>query len=91
MDRLNGCAAARGDRSLVGRQGAHALHAKYDSRELTKAARDKFLGRFVDEVDPKRELPERERLRRADHAKKAYFTAMARKSAAIRARRKNTP
>jgi hypothetical protein len=85
MDRLNDCAAARSNRSLVARQGAHALHAKYDSRELTKPARAKFLGRFVDDVDPNRQLPERERLRRADHAKKAYFTALARKSANARA------
>lgn len=78
------------NRTLVGRQGAHALHAKYDSRELTKPARAKFLGRFVDEVDPQRMLPEGERLRRAEHAKKSYFTALARKSANARARAKGT-
>ena len=78
---------ARTDRSMIARQGAHALHAKYDSRELTQPARDKFLARFVDEVDPSGELPESERLRRAEHARKAYMTSLARKSAAARSRR----
>jgi hypothetical protein len=75
------------DRSLIARQGAYTLHALYDSRELTQPGRDKFLARFVDEVDPNRELPEHERLRRAESLKKAYFTALARKSAAARSKR----
>ena len=80
----------RTNRSLIARQGAHALHAQYDSRELTQPARDKFLARFVEEVDPERTLSERERLRRAEHARKAYFIALARKSAdARRAHRKS--
>ena len=33
--------------------------------------------RFLDEVDPGRCLPERERLRRADAARRAYFTRLA--------------
>ena len=33
--------------------------------------------RFVDQVDPERRLPERERLRRADAARRAYFTRLA--------------
>jgi hypothetical protein len=76
------------DRSLIARQGAYTLHARYDSRELTQAARDKFLERFIDDVDPNRELPEHERLRRAESLKKAYFPGLARKSAAARAQRK---
>jgi hypothetical protein len=72
------------DRSLIARQGALTLHSRYDSREITKSAREKFLGRFIDEVDPNRELPEHERLRRAESLKKAYFTGLARKSAAAR-------
>ena len=55
---------------------AHILHPKYDSRELTEAGRDKFMARF----DPDRVLPTAERLRRAEHARKAYFTALALKS-----------
>jgi hypothetical protein len=73
-------------RSLVGRIGAHSLHSKYDSRELTAAARAKFDLRFLDEVDPSRSLPEDERLRRAEHARSAYFSRLALASA--KARRK---
>ena len=74
-------------RSLVGRIGAHALHATHDSRELTAAARAKFDMRFIDQVDPDRTLPEAERLRRAEHARSAYFTGLALKSAQARRRR----
>ena len=74
-------------RTLVGRIGAHAAHAHNDSREQTAAARAKFLTRFIDEVDPNRELPEAERIKRAEHAKSAYFTKLALRSAKARARR----
>lgn len=76
------------ERSLLARQGAYTLHSRYDSRELTKNARAKFLDGFLDEVDPSRELSEPERLRRAEYARKAYFTKLARKSAAARSARK---
>jgi hypothetical protein len=75
-------------RSLVSTIGAHALHSQYDSRELTANARAKFDQRFLDEVDPNRVLPEPERLRRADHARKAYFAKLAYMSAKVRAARK---
>jgi hypothetical protein len=45
------------------------------------------MARFDDEVDPGRELPEAERRRRADQAKKAYFTRLALRSAQARRRR----
>ena len=64
------------ERSQRSRLAAHVLHSRYDSRELTKPARDKFNQRFLDEVDPERKLPEAERQRRAEHARKAYFTAL---------------
>ncbi len=59
------------------RMAAYTLHARYDPRETTKAARRAFNERFLDEVDPDRRLPERERLRRADAARCAYFTRLA--------------
>jgi len=77
-------------RTLVGRIGAHALHARYDSRELTANARAKFLQRFFDEVDPDRILPESERLRRAEHARSAYFTKLALLSAQARRKKAQT-
>jgi hypothetical protein len=73
-------------RSLVSRMGAHALHAQYDSRELTANARAKFLAKFIDEVDPDRVLSEPERLKRAEHALRAHMTRLALRSA--KARRK---
>src|SRR2546427_165616 len=54
----SGVADRRANRSLIGRQGAYALHARYDGRELTQRARDNFLARFIDDVDPHRELPD---------------------------------
>jgi hypothetical protein len=68
--------------------GAYALHARYDPRQTTAAARDAFLRRFLDEVDPGRILPESERLRRAAAARKAYFTRLAYLSSRRRRRRK---
>jgi hypothetical protein len=74
-------------RTLRGRIGAYAVHAKYDSRELTKSARAAFLRRFEDEVDPDRTLPEAERVRRAEMARKRYFAALALASAKARQKR----
>ena len=75
------------ERSQRSRLAAHVLHSRYDSRELTQRARDKFEQRFLDEVDPDRVLPEAERKRRAEHARKAYFGASALKSAKARRKR----
>jgi hypothetical protein len=77
------------ERSLHARLAAHAKWAQTDPVEGTAAARAKFLLRFIDEVDPDRILPEPERLRRAEHARKAYMTKLALKSA--KARRKAVP
>ncbi len=73
--------------ALRGRIGAYTVHARYDSRVLTQEARAKFLARFLDEVDPERTLPEEERLRRAEHARKAHMARLALASAQARARR----
>jgi hypothetical protein len=60
-------------RSLRGRIGAYSLHANYDSPATTEPARRAFLSRSEREVDPDAVLPENERLRRAEYARKAYF------------------
>ena len=73
--------------SLRGRIGAYCLHATHDPRETTAKAREVFLARFIDQVDPERCLPEPERLRRAAAARKAYFARLALKSARARRRR----
>ena len=71
-------------RSLRGRLGAYSLHAKHDPRKTTAKARKTFLDSFLDQVDPDRALPERERLRRAESARKAHFTRLAYLSAKAR-------
>ena len=76
-------------RSLRARIAAYTLHATHDPRVTTQPARDAFLARFEREVDPDGSLPVAERRRRADAAKRAYFSRLALKSAnARRARRR---
>ncbi|WP_370325325.1 hypothetical protein [Euzebya sp.] len=74
-------------RSIRARLAAHALHAKTDGRAHTRPARDGFMRRFEDQVDPDRQLPEEERQRRAQHALTAHMTMLALRSA--KARRKD--
>lgn len=68
------------------RAAAYALHARTDPRETTRAAQDTFLARFERDVDPDGVLPENERQRRAEAARKAYFTALALRSSKARRR-----
>lgn len=76
------------ERSLRARMAAYKLHSRHDSRQLTEKARAAFNDRFVLEVDPDGILPQAERQRRAEYARKAYFAGLAAKSAqARRARR----
>jgi hypothetical protein len=72
------------ERSLWARAAAYRLHSLYDSRDLTANARAAFDDRFARQVDPDGSLPEEERRRRADCARKAYFAALAAKSARAR-------
>ncbi len=69
---------------VIARIGAHALHAKYDSRQITAPARAAFESRWEDEVDPDRVLDPAERLRRVRHAKRAYFSRLGMKSGQAR-------
>jgi hypothetical protein len=72
-------------RTLRARAAAHALHAK--GRTNTAPGTQAFLARWEREVDPEGLLEPAERARRADHAKKAWFTALALKSSRARAGR----
>lgn len=69
------------------RMPAYTLHARYDPRETTKPARRTFNQRFLDQVDPDYRLPERERQRRAEAARRAYSTRLAYLSARSRRKR----
>jgi hypothetical protein len=75
------------ERSLHARDAAYTRWANEDPVEGTAKARQTFLAKFIDEVDPDRILPEPERLRRAEAAKKAHFTRMALRSAQARRKR----
>jgi hypothetical protein len=74
-------------RSLRGRLGAYTVHSRYDSREIIRPAREAFWSKFERDVDPEGALPLEERLRRADMARKAYFTRLAMASAKARRKR----
>ena len=63
------------------------MHAAHDPTETTAAARAAFLSKFELQVDPDGILPEGERQRRAEHAKKAYFARLALRSARARGRK----
>ena len=60
------------------------MHAQ--GKTTTTAARSAFLNRFEREVDPDGVLSPAERAKRADHARKAYMTKLAYKSAKARAK-----
>ncbi len=76
--------ASQAERSLRARLGAYALHAQHDSRETTANGRAAFLARFDREVDPEGLLEPDERRRRAEQARRAYFTRLALASAKAR-------
>lgn len=71
-------------RSRAGRLGALVQHSRHDPLMTTAAARAAAEARFEREVDPEGVLPADERARRAQFAKRAYFTRLAMASAASR-------
>ena len=74
-------------RRLYAQSAAHARWSKHDPVAGTRAARVAFDERFLREADPDGVLPEKERVRRAAHLRKAHFQRLAAKSAAARRRR----
>ena len=73
------------DRSLIARLAAHESWANTaDLSARTAPARRAMLDRFERQVDPDGVLPLAERARRAGHARKAYFTRLALRSAQAR-------
>ena len=57
----------------------------------TAPARAAFHERFVDQVDPERALPTSERARRAEAARRLYFTKLALRSSVVRGKKKAAP
>lgn len=76
-------------KALQARAAVHLSWARTDDRsKRTAAGRAAFLDRFERQVDPDGTLPSHERAQRAEHARKAYFSMLAAKSAAARRRRR---
>lgn len=75
-------------RSMQARSAAHTSWANTANRSArTDAARKASKDRFATQVDPEGLLDPRERAIRAEHARKAYYMAMAAKSVQVRRRR----
>lgn len=81
--------ASAQERSTHARMAAHALHAQYDSRELTapaRAASPSSLSYWESKVDPDGLLAEGERARRAEQRRKQHFQSLNLKSQQARRR-----
>jgi len=71
--------------SINGRIGAEISWSRtHDRSARTRPAREKFLKRFEDEVDPDGKLPPEERRVLADHALRAYMLRLAQRAVASR-------
>ena len=75
--------------ALRGRIGAYVLHSRRDPVETTQAARTAFLRKFESLVDPDCVLPEVERLRRAEAARRAHMARLALASVKARSKHKS--
>jgi hypothetical protein len=76
-------------RVLRSRIAAHSMHSQHDSRLTSapaRAASPANVSYFERQVDPDGVLPDDERRRRAEHAKRAYFGRLALASARARSR-----
>jgi len=75
-------------KSLQHSQAANTRWSREDPTEQGKIMRAGLDRRFLDEVDPDRVLPETERRRRADCARRAFYQRLALASAKARKARK---
>jgi hypothetical protein len=69
-------AGDQAERGLRARLAAYAMHAQHDSRQTSASGRAAFLAKFEHEVDPDGQLDVEERRRRAELARRAYFTRL---------------
>lgn len=84
--------ASASERTLQARAAAHASWAATTDRtQRTSKARRAADVRFEHQVDPDGVLSPSERSLRAEHARKAYFAALAVKSAQARRQRAGRP
>ena len=64
---------------------AYAMHARYDARDTTAAARAKFLDGWQERVDPRHELADEVRHQLGQKALRAHMRSLALRSAQARA------
>jgi hypothetical protein len=76
-------------KSLPQQIAANVRWSKEDSTRQGEILRAGLERRFLDEVDPNRELSEAERIRRAESARKAFYQRLALASAKARRERKS--
>ena len=76
--------------SLAAQIAANSRWSKEDPTEQGRIMRAGLERRFLDEVDPNRELSEPERARRIECAKRAYYQRLALASAKARRERSQT-
>jgi hypothetical protein len=74
------------ERSAQSRRAALIQKAK--GRVNTAPGRAAFFQQFLDQVDPDRVLPERERIERAKALRKAYYAGLLLKALAARRRKR---
>jgi heme oxygenase len=80
------------ERRATARLAAHSLWATTTDRAArTEAARAAQWRKFLDQVDPQRQLPEDERNKRALSARKAYYARLTLKSVQARKARRYGP
>lgn len=77
-----------GERTLRGRIGAYAMHAKHDVMKTSAPGRRAAWDRFEKQVDPEGALEPAERARRAEMARREHFARMGLASAKSRRRKK---
>jgi hypothetical protein len=77
------------ERVLRAKHASHVRWKNTPSAEASEQARERDTTRFEKEVDPEGILEPRERARRAEHARSAYYTKLA--YASLRARRAGPP
>ena len=67
----------------LAKQRAVAIrNARHDPRDMTRAARDAFFQKFLDQTPT--DLPAEERQRRAEQLRKAYYLGLSAKAAKAR-------
>jgi hypothetical protein len=63
-------------RRLIASAGGHSTIARFGADAIAERARSGLWQRYLDRVDPDRQLPEPERVERAEHLRRADMKLM---------------